>query len=52
MSEAKTAQKGGERNLNQFNKYLDNNLDVLHEKFTEYYGDPFPFQEVTSPDDL
>ena len=52
MSEAKNNPKGGEKNLNQFNKYLDNNTDVLHEKFTQYYGDPFPFIELTSPDDL
>lgn len=33
MTDTKDNQKGGGKNLNEFEKYLDNNVDVLKEKF-------------------
>jgi hypothetical protein len=43
MTEIKNNPKGGANNLNEFNKYLDNNVDVLKEKFDEFFGEPFQF---------
>jgi hypothetical protein len=35
-------------NLSEFNRYLDNNLDVLSEKFYDYHPTSFPLKALSS----
>lgn len=33
-------------NINEFNRFLNNNTGFIHEKYDKYYEDPFPISEL------
>ena len=34
-------------NVSEFNRYLDNNTDILREKFKQHYQESFPLSQLT-----
>lgn len=51
MAEQEQPEQQGS-NVSEFNRYLNNNTDILREKFSQFYQAPFPLAQLTQPPHL